>query len=159
MTKILVVDDEPGILELLVDFLEDQEFEVITADNGNTALAQIYREQPDVVLLDLMIPEVNGYGVLQELRKHPQTKNLPVILLTGVSPSEGEQAAADLGVTHYMSKPWQLSELKAVIRVALREAGSSGWAKPSTEHLRNVKEFQLDQVIPSTGLRSTPDNG
>ena len=151
MTKILIVDDEPGIVELLVEYLEDRDYEVVTAEDGATAVAQIYREKPDVVLLDLMLPVMNGYGVLQELRQNPQSKNLPVVMLTDVSPSEGEQAAVELGVTHYMSKPWQLSSLEAVIRVALREAGASGWSKPSTDHLHNVKQFQLGPVISPAG--------
>ena len=78
MTKILVVDDEEGILDLLVDNLSDDGFDVISANNGATALVLIYRERPDIVLLDLMIPVVNGYEVLRELRRNPTTQKLPV---------------------------------------------------------------------------------
>ena len=84
MTKILVVDDEEGILELLDEDLSDDGFEVISGNNGVSALAQIYRERPDIVLLDLNIPKINGYEVLRELRRDATTENLPVILLTGV---------------------------------------------------------------------------
>ena len=97
MPKILVVDDEQGILDLLVDDLSDEGFQVISANNGASALVLIYRERPDIVLLDLMIPVVNGYEVLRELRRNPTTRKLPVILLTAVSPSEGKQAAVQLG--------------------------------------------------------------
>ena len=125
MAKILVVDDEEGILELLVDNLSDDGFDVISANNGASALVLIYRERPDVVLLDLMIPVVNGYEVVRELRRIPTTKNLPVILLTAVSPEEGEQAAVQLGANDYLTKPWRLSSILAVIENALREAGNS----------------------------------
>jgi len=144
MAKILVVDDEEGILDLLYENLSDDGFEVISANNGALALAQIYREQPDIVLLDLNIPEVNGYEVLRELRDATTTKNLPVILLTGVSPTEGEQTAVDLGANHYVTKPCKLSSLRAVIRVAMREVGNSGWAKPSVSQLQNVTQFQVN---------------
>lgn len=144
MTKILVVDDEEGILELLDEDLSDNGFDVISANNGASALAQIYREQPDIVLLDLNIPEINGYEVLRELRDATTTKNLPVILLTGVSPTEGEQAAVELGANHYVTKPCKLSSLRAVIRVAMREVGNSGWAKPSASQIQNVNQFQVN---------------
>ena len=144
MTKILVVDDEEGILDLLYENLSDDGFEVISANNGASALAQIYREQPDIVLLDLNIPEVNGYEVLRELRDATTTKNLPVILLTGVSPTEGEQTAVDLGANHYVTKPCKLSSLRAVIRVAMREVGNSAWTKPSTDQIQNVNQFQVN---------------
>ena len=145
MTKILVVDDEEGILELLDEDLSDDGFEVISGNNGVSALAQIYRERPDIVLLDLNIPKINGYEVLRELRRDATTENLPVILLTGVSPTEGEQAAVHLGANHYVTKPWKLASLRAVIRVAMREVGSTGWARPSAAQFHNVNRFQVDQ--------------
>jgi len=159
MTKILVVDDEEGIVDLLDDYLTNHGFDVISAENGAAALAQIYREKPDAVLLDLNIPEVNGFDVLREIRGNETTKNLPVILLTGVSATEGEQAAVELGANHYVTKPWKLSSLEAVIKVALREVGNSAWARPSAEELHDVHQFNVDQLIPNVGWRqgSEPD--
>ena len=151
MTKILVVDDEVDIVNLLVDGLSDDGFDVISADNGATALEQIYREQPDVVLLDLMMPVLNGYEVLRELRSDPTTQYLPVILITAVSPAEGEQAAVRLGANHYVTKAWEPGNLQAVIRVALRGAGSSGWVKPSASRFRNVTQFDVNQLILPSG--------
>ena len=153
MTKILVVDDEVDIVNLLVDDLSDDGFDVISADNGATALEQIYREQPDVVLLDLMMPVLNGYEVLRELRGDPTTKNLPVILLTAVSPAEGEQTAVRLGANHYVTKAWEPGTLQTVIRVALRDAGSFGWVKPSASRFRNLTRFHVNQLIPLSGWR------
>ena len=148
MTKILVVDDEDAVLEILEADLSEEGFDVISAKDGAEALALVYQERPDVVLLDLKMPVVNGYQVLQELRLDPTTKNLPVILLTGVSPTEGEQAAVQLGANHYVTKPWKLDSLRAVIRVALREAGSSSWTKPSASQFQNVNRFRVGQAYP-----------
>ena len=149
MTKILVVDDEQGVLDLLVDNLSGDGYDVITATNGASALVLIYRERPDVVLLDLMIPVVNGYEVLRELRRNPTTKKLPVILLTAVSPAEGEQAAIQLGANHYMTKPWKVGSILQVIRDALGEAGSSGWARPSALQIHNIDQNHVNQAPPA----------
>ena len=149
MTKILVVDDQQGVLDLLVDNLSGDGYDVITATNGASALVLIYRERPDVVLLDLMIPVVNGYEVLRELRRNPTTKKLPVILLTAVSPAEGEQAAIQLGANHYMTKPWKVGSILQVIRDALGEAGSSGWARPSALQIHNIDQNHVNQAPPA----------
>ncbi len=153
MTKVLVVDDEVDIVNLLVDDLSDDGFDVISADNGATALEQIYREQPDIVLLDLRMPVLTGYEVLRELRSHPTTMNLPVIVLTAMSPAEGEQAAVRFGANHYVTKAWESGTLQAVIKVALNAAGSSGWVKPSASRFGNVTHFHVNQLIPHSAWR------
>ena len=85
-TKILIVADEEGILDPLYDHLSEQGSSVISAKDGASAIAQVYRERPDIVLLDLNIPEMNDYQVLQELRNEQTTKNLPVVCLTRIEP-------------------------------------------------------------------------
>ena len=75
MAKILVVDDEKDILDLLIVDLNDLGFDVCTANNGPSALGQIYRERPDIVLLDVMMPVIDGYEILAKLRRDPSTKN------------------------------------------------------------------------------------
>ena len=151
MTKILVVDDEQGILDLLVEGLSDEGFDVKSANNGASALVQIYREQPDIVLLDLMIPVVNGYQVLRELRNNPTTKRLPIILLTAVSPAEGEQVAVQLGANYYMNKPWKLGTLLKVIEDALGGSELSASARSISRHYHNSGQ-QTTTASPSTWL-------
>ena len=130
MTKILIVDDEDIILKILERELFFDGFDVISAKNGASALVRIYQDQPDLVLLDLLMPVLDGYQVLREIRANTSTNNLPVIVLTGVSDVESEQAAVKLGANYYLTKPWNPETLQAAVRVALREAGISGWAKP-----------------------------
>ena len=120
MTKILVVDDEKGIVDLLVDNLSDEGFDVTSANNGASALVEIDRDRPDVVVLDLMLPVLNGYQVLRELRSHPTTKNIPVIMLTAISSKEVKETVRRLGGHHYLTKPWKLGSLLTEIRAALR---------------------------------------
>ena len=141
MTKILVVDDEEDILTLLVDDLTDLGFDVVAADNGAAALGHIFRDRPDLALIDINMPILNGYELLQKLRLDPITRNLPVILLTGLSPTEGEKTAVELGANHFVTKPWDSEALHAVIRVALRESENSGGA------------YAVDSSFVSTGNR------
>ena len=141
MTKILVVDDEPDILSLLVDDLTDLGFDVLSADNGASALGHIYRDRPDLALIDINMPVLDGYEILRKLRQDPTTQNLPVILLTGVSPAEGEHTAIQLGANHYVTKPWDSEALHSVIRVALRESQEAGGV------------YTVDSGFVSTGNR------
>ena len=119
MATILVVDDEAEILDLLAEELTEFGFDVISANNGATALVLVYSEKPDVVLLDLMLPIVNGYSVLSEIRENPSTKNLPVIILTAVASKDVAQEVIRLGANNYMTKPWKLGEMLDVIWEAL----------------------------------------
>ncbi len=130
MTKILIVDNDDTILKILERELFFDGFDVISAKNGASALVRIYQDQPDLVLLDLLMPVLDGYQVLKEIRANTSTNNLPVIVLTGVSDVESEQAAVKLGANYYVTKPWDPETLHAAIRVSLREAGILGWAKP-----------------------------
>lgn len=124
MTKILVVDDESDIRELLTDELLDSDFEVIEAENGAEALNRVYNDHPDLVLLDLMMPVLDGVQVLKTLKSNPYTSKLPVVLLTAVSADEGEQRCMELGANHYVTKPWEPGAIQTVIKVTLREVSN-----------------------------------
>lgn len=156
MTKILIVDDEKDILNLLVEDLSSNGFDVVLAENGRAALGRIYRERPDVVLMDIMMPLVDGYEVLRTLRRDPTTKNLPVILLTAVSPTEGERLAVELGANHFVTKPWDSATLQAVIRVAVREAASAGGAYAAASGFiktgNRLLDTKLGGGVPVSGL-------
>ena len=122
MTKVLVVDDEWDIRELLIDTILDAGLEVIEASDGKTALERVAADHPDIVLLDIWMPGMDGLQVLEKLRENPATERLPVVLLSAMPASEGEQTGLSLGVTHYVNKPWEPGEIELTIRVAMREA-------------------------------------
>ena len=128
MTKVLVVDDERDIRELLVDELTDHDYEVIDAKNGAEALDRVHNDRPDIVLLDLMMPVMDGVQVLEALRSNADTADIPVVLLTAVSADEGEQRTRDLGANHYVTKPWEPGTIETVIKVTLREAAKGDQA-------------------------------
>jgi flagellar protein FlaH len=118
---VLVAEDEPDIRQLLVDTLADAGFDVIEAGDGGMALEKARQERPDVVLLDVMMPVMDGFEVLGKLRQDPITRRIPVVMLTALSASEGERLGMELGVTHYLTKPLDHGVLEATLRVVLRE--------------------------------------
>jgi DNA-binding NtrC family response regulator len=109
MTKILLIDDEQSILDLLDVLLRWKGYDVVVAENGREGLKVFRRERPDVVVLDLKMPVMDGLTVLQELRTLDPTK--PVIILTGAGTPEAEQQASALGVTEFVEKEFSLHRL------------------------------------------------
>jgi len=120
MSKILVVDDLPFNLELLDDELSTLGFEVVTASDGEEALEQVLKEQPDLVLLDLSLPKKDGLEVLASLRADPQYRSLPVILLTARQEYEDRVKGLEAGADDYITKPFHLGEVTARVNALLR---------------------------------------
>ena len=109
MAKILVIDDEQGIRDLLETLLRRKGYDVVLAANGQKGLEVFRRERPDVVVLDLNMPGMDGLTVLQEIRNLNPSQ--PVIILTGVGTAEEEQQVRALGVTEYVEKEFSLHRL------------------------------------------------
>ena len=125
MAKVLVADDARNIRALLVDALGDSGYEVMEAADGGSAWELALYEHPDVILLDVWMPVMDGFEVLRRLRENSATEGIPVILLTALSPQEGELEAMSLGVKHYITKPWEPGTVELALRIALREAGTT----------------------------------
>jgi len=106
MAKVLVIDDEPGIRNLLDTLLSRKGYDVVLADSGQKGLEVFRRERPDVVVLDLKMPGMDGLAVLQQVRSFNPKQ--PVIILTGAGTSETEQQVRALGVTEYVEKEFSL---------------------------------------------------
>ncbi len=121
--KILVVDDESGIVSTLKMSLESDGFKVIVAYTGDEAIRKARREAPDLILLDIMLPDVTGYEICNKIKKDPLTKSIPIIMLTGMGEA-GRTAGLELGADDYITKPFDINELKGKIRKALRTSMS-----------------------------------
>ena len=117
--KILVVDDEPGIVELVRLNLEDNDYQVVTAQDGQRALEAYYSEMPDLIVLDIMMPKMNGFEVCQTIRRQ---SNVPIIMLTALSDAEEELKGLESGADDYIGKPFSPGELVARVRAVLRRA-------------------------------------
>src|SRR5436190_4384395 len=113
--KILVVDDEPDALELISFNLKGAGYEVLTAEDGNSALRKARARKPDLILLDLMIPEVDGLEVCKILRRDPETSAIPIIMLTAKAGELDRILGLELGANDYITKPFSPREL--VLRV------------------------------------------
>ena len=122
--KILVVDDENDLVELLDYNLKKEGYSVLLAGDGISALAIAAKELPDLVVLDIMLPGMQGLDVLRELKKKPETQAMPVILLTAKSEELDKVLGLELGADDYMTKPFSPRELVARVKAVLRRASA-----------------------------------
>jgi class 3 adenylate cyclase/CheY-like chemotaxis protein len=118
--KILVVDDTPKNVKLLADILTVKGYTVVTAASGAEALRQVEAEKPDLVLLDVVMPEMSGYEVCRKIRENPATGILPVVMVTALDPTEERIKGLDAGADDFLTKPINQAELLARIRSLLR---------------------------------------
>ena len=137
---VLVVDDEPNIVELLSVSLRFQGFEVATASNGAAALDKAREVRPDAVILDVMMPGMDGFGVLRRLRA--DGIDAPVLFLTARDTLQDKITGLTLGGDDYVTKPFSLEEVVARLRVILRRAGRGGEA-PRTARM-TFADIELD---------------
>jgi two-component system KDP operon response regulator KdpE len=121
--KILLVDDDVTLLGFLGEFLQNEGFEVATASNGNEALRTAYRFQPDIAVMDVMMPGMDGWELTVRLR---QLSDLPIILLSGKTAEDDKLRGFRLGVDDYVTKPFSFAELEARILSVLKRAHAKG---------------------------------
>ena len=122
MVHVLVVDDEPRIVEVVRDYLADAGYRVSTARSGDEALRHVRSITPDLVVLDLGLPGMDGLDVARAVR---QTSNVPIIMLTARSDEADRVAGLELGADDYVAKPFSPRELLARIRAVLRRTASA----------------------------------
>jgi DNA-binding response OmpR family regulator len=127
MKTILVVDDEPKIVKLVRDYLEHAGFAVIEAGDGNSALRLARAEKPDLIILDLGLPQLDGLDVTRSLRK---LSNVPIIMLTARSEESDKLIGLELGADDYITKPFSPKEVVARVRVVLRRVENATTAAP-----------------------------
>ncbi|MDR7553974.1 MAG: diguanylate cyclase [Armatimonadota bacterium] len=118
--RILIVDDEPGILELLRRRLEALGCQVAVLPGGSQVVAYAREHAPDLVLLDVMMPDLDGFAVCQQLKADPKTRDIPVVLMTARTETDSRVRGLELGAHDYVGKPFETAELIARVRAALR---------------------------------------
>ncbi|NNF65182.1 MAG: response regulator [Acidimicrobiia bacterium] len=151
--RILVVDDDPDILQFVRMNLELEGFEAQTAEGGLEGLAIAKSKPPDLVLLDVMMPEMDGLTALRKLRNSPATASVPVIVLTAKALAEDRVRGLDLGADDYITKPFDLEELMARIRTVLRRAQQMRDLSPLTGLPGN---FRIAQELEKRVADSEP---
>ena len=120
--KIFVVDDDEALLQTLGWILKDKGYEVVALPNGDDLLARMEMEYPDLVLLDIMMPRVDGLEILQQVRSEDRWKDVPILMLSSMPPEEATVRSLGLGATDYITKPFRVRELLARIDARLKEA-------------------------------------
>jgi PleD family two-component response regulator len=120
--RILVADDDKNIIDIIRQSLDSDKFEIIEAANGKEALGMVFARLPDILILDIMMPGMDGYMVCEELKIHDSTKNLPVIILSAKTSVDDKLKAMGLGIDDYITKPFDPRELEARINMRLKPA-------------------------------------
>ena len=146
---ILVVDDNRGILRLVADYLTENNFRVVTASNGREALFVARDEKPDLILLDIMMPELDGYDFVRLYRKERDT---PIILLTAKLEESDKVIGLELGADDYVTKPFGMAELVARIRAVLRRVKK----EPTESELLRIGGIVLDKTAHLVTVEDRP---
>ncbi|MCU0535935.1 MAG: response regulator transcription factor [Hydrococcus sp. Prado102] len=159
-SKLLLVDDEPGVRESVQAYLEDSdEFNVKVASNANEAWDFLQRETPDLVISDIMMPQVDGYQFLKQLREDPRFKTLPVVFLTARGMTSDRIQGYDAGCDAYLPKPFDPDELESIVKNVLKRrkiaTEANGEAAQLAELLQDVKTIK-EQLGHSSHLVPTP---
>lgn len=120
--RLLLIDDDPNLILLVKDYLEFRGYEVITAENGREALEVLEKESPDMIICDVMMPEMDGYTLVKQLRENPRTNWIPVLFLSAKGQSQDRVKGLNIGADVYMVKPFEPEELVAQVESSLRSA-------------------------------------
>lgn len=140
MSRILVVDDDKQIVRLVQSYLERAGHQVLTAHDGEMALYTIRRERPDLVVLDLMLPDRDGWEITRTVRSDPTLASLPIIMLTARIEDTDKIVGLELGADDYIAKPFNPHEVVARVRAVLRRVGGV----PATPHIIQVGGLKMD---------------
>lgn len=146
MNKILIIDDDKAINELIKINLELIGYKVIQALDGIKGFALAKQEMPSAIILDVMMPEVDGYTVAQRIRQNESTKNIPILMLTALSQLNDKVKGFDIGIDDYLVKPFEMEELKVRIRALLKRSRQIP-ESIATKELLTIGEVTL---IPET---------
>jgi DNA-binding response OmpR family regulator len=148
--RILIIEDEPALLRGLKDNFETEGYEVRTASNGEKGLAALLNEPPDLVLLDLMLPKVNGYEICRAARA--RRLEMPIIMLTAKGQEDDIVRGLELGADDYVTKPFSIRELLARVKALLRRGGNAAeyCFGPCRLDLTAHKLFRGEAEVPLT---------
>ena len=147
--KILAVDDEKNIVELIRMNLERSGFQVIPAYTGKEAIIKTMDLDPDLILLDLMLPDIDGFEVCRTIKLNEKTKDIPIIMITAKSEEADKVIGLGLGADDYVTKPFGIRELEARIKTVLRRCQRLDLAVKDVEQLPNIirfKDLVLDTI-------------
>lgn len=154
MTKILVIEDEVQVLDNIQEILEIEDFDTITAENGRVGVQLALAEVPDLIICDVMMPELDGYGVLSALRQYSATANIPLIFLTAKANRSDVRQGMELGADDYLTKPFTPAELLKALATRLEKKAAV--RELYTNQIRQV-EAKLNHLVYHNSLTDLPN--
>ena len=138
-SKILIVEDEQGVVDLLRKALEHEGFQVIAAYNGQAGLQAVSEARPDLIILDLTLPELDGFELCRRIRRQPETARLPILVLSGRTEEVDKVVMLELGADDYVTKPFSPKELVARVKTLLRRVST-----PALPQVLRVGTVEVD---------------
>ena len=144
---ILVVDDNPDNLGILFDLLSEQGFEILIAEDGESALQQADYVHPHLILLDILLPDMDGFTTCEQLKKRPDTKDIPVIFMSALTDTVDKVKGLQLGAVDYITKPFQHQEVLARVNTHLTLQRLKARLKESEERLSRIVESAMDAIL------------
>jgi pilus assembly protein CpaE len=150
--KILIIDDDVDTLKLVGLMLQKQGYQIVASSNGTTGIAQAEQELPDLILLDVMMPEIDGYEVSRRLRANPLTANIPILMFTAKSQLDDKVTGYEAGADDYLTKPTHPAELSAHVKALLARAKK---AKGTTPLSSERRAFTVGVIAARGGLGVT----
>ena len=149
-SRILIVDDDYFFVDLVEDTLSEDS-DVIYASNGTMALEIASQRQPDLILLDVMMPEIHGYEVCRRLKAHHQTRYIPVIFLTSLGEVSSQEIGLHLGAADYITKPFDPAKLKVLINSQIKQKRAMDkqrrWRRAGTKVLDLLRFWRQDSLL------------
>ncbi|CAB3790020.1 Anaerobic nitric oxide reductase transcription regulator NorR [Pararobbsia alpina] len=144
---ILVVEDVPANLSILLDLLSGDRFAVSVAEDGESALEQVNYVRPDIILLDVMMPRLDGFATCRQLKANPATRDIPIIFMTGLTDTVDKVRGLELGAVDYITKPFQHEEVLARVSIHLELKQLRQRLQESEERLSRIIESAMDAIV------------
>jgi len=152
--RILVIDDDASILKLVSEVLTEEGFSVITANCGEEGIKKVHQSKPNLVILDLRLPDMDGFQICQTLKKDKSVSSIPIIMLTVKSTKSSTVAGLEMGADDYIVKPFNQEELVARVKTVLRRAGGGEKVEETLKygdiclnldkHIASLKDKEID---------------
>jgi len=144
MPNILLIDDEPELRSLLTTILVKNDFDVTVAEDGTSGLLQAKNLRPDLIILDIIMPGMDGFEVIRRLQEDPACSHIPIIVLTAIATSYGRQTATDAGADVFLTKPFAIEDLVTRAKIMTEKADTS--SRKTTEPLKTTRKSHLISV-------------
>lgn len=145
-TKILIVDDQPSIIKM-ARVLLDKEFDVSEANNGEEALKKVETDRPDLIILDVMMPKMDGFETNRRLKANDQFKKIPVIMLTARGSYEDQSDALDAGIEEYVTKPFSPQKLLDTVKEVLAKKASHWYPEDREKRHKAAKIHTMLDIM------------